>query len=97
MGIKAKMGDQFVSVEHLVLALADDVRFGEALFKAEGLTAKKIEAAVKEVSRCCLFGYVACSMVGGCIIQGGWAVVVCVCWHWLMMYAVVRPCSRLRG
>jgi ATP-dependent Clp protease ATP-binding subunit ClpB len=49
MGIKAKMGDQFVSVEHLVLALADDVRFGEALFKAEGLTPKKIEAAVKEV------------------------------------------------
>jgi ATP-dependent Clp protease ATP-binding subunit ClpB len=49
MGIKAKMGDQFVSVEHLVLALADDVRFGEALFKAEGLTTKKLEAAVKEV------------------------------------------------
>ena len=49
MGIKAKMGDTFVSVEHLVLALADDVRFGEALFKAEGLTVKKLEAAVKEV------------------------------------------------
>ncbi|WIA37072.1 hypothetical protein OEZ86_014046 [Tetradesmus obliquus] len=49
MGIKAKMGDTFVSVEHLVLALADDVRFGEALFKAEGLTVKKLEAAVKEI------------------------------------------------
>jgi ATP-dependent Clp protease ATP-binding subunit ClpB len=55
MGIKAKMGDQFVSVEHLVLSLADDVRFGEALFKAEGLTAKKLEAAVKEVS--CASGF----------------------------------------
>jgi hypothetical protein len=40
-----------------VLALADDVRCGEALFKAEGLTAKKIEAAVKEV------GFAAYSVV----------------------------------
>jgi hypothetical protein len=37
------------------LALADDVRFGEALFKAEGLTPKKIEAAVKKVRGCLLW------------------------------------------
>lgn len=49
MNIKSKMGDEFVSVEHLVLALADDVRFGESLFKQEGLTKAKLEAAVKEV------------------------------------------------
>lgn len=50
MTLKGKMGDQFVSVEHLVLALADDTRFGEQLFKAEGLTKAKLDAAVKEVS-----------------------------------------------
>lgn len=49
MNIKSKMGDQFVSVEHLVLALVDDVRFGEQLFKQEGLTRTKLDEAVKEV------------------------------------------------
>ena len=49
MNLKGKMGDQFVSVEHLVLALADDVRFGEQLFKQEGLTKAKLDEAVKEV------------------------------------------------
>ena len=49
MEAKAKMGDAFVSVEHLVLALADDARFAEALFKTEGLTKSKLEDAVKEV------------------------------------------------
>jgi ATP-dependent Clp protease ATP-binding subunit ClpB len=49
MELKAKMGDAFVSVEHLVLALAEDSRFGEALFKGEGLTKAKLDEAVKEV------------------------------------------------
>ncbi len=43
MELKDKWGDQFVSVEHLVLALADDPRFGAMLFKNEGLTNKKLE------------------------------------------------------
>jgi ATP-dependent Clp protease ATP-binding subunit ClpA len=51
MDLKKKWGDQFCSVEHLVLALAADTRFGEALFKAEGLTKAKLEEAVKEVRR----------------------------------------------
>jgi len=38
MELKKKWGDQFCSVEHLVMALAGDVRFAEALFKQEGLT-----------------------------------------------------------
>lgn len=49
MELKAKMGDSFVSVEHLVLALADDPRFGEGLFRGEGLTRAKLDEAVKEV------------------------------------------------
>lgn len=43
MELKAKMGDSFVSVEHLVLALAEDTRFGASLFKGEGLTQAKLE------------------------------------------------------
>eukprot|EP00967_Tisochrysis_lutea_P111118 scaffold174465_cov20-Tisochrysis_lutea.AAC.1 len=43
MELKDKWGDQYVSVEHLVLALADDPRFGATLFKNEGLTNKKLE------------------------------------------------------
>jgi hypothetical protein len=38
-----------VCVLALVPVLADGGCLGEALFKVEGLTAKKIEAAVKEV------------------------------------------------
>jgi ATP-dependent Clp protease ATP-binding subunit ClpA len=51
MALKGKWGDQFVSVEHLVLAMADDSRFGEQLYKQEGLTKAKMEEAVKEVWR----------------------------------------------
>lgn len=36
------MGDQFVSVEHLVAALAEDQRFCEAALKAEGLTKESL-------------------------------------------------------
>ena len=49
MALRGKMGDSFVSVEHLVLALVDDARFVEGLFKSEGLTRAKLEAAVTEV------------------------------------------------
>jgi hypothetical protein len=40
---KSKWGDTYVSVEHLVLALAEDPRFGAALFRAEGITLDKLE------------------------------------------------------
>lgn len=43
MDLKGKWGDQFVSVEHLMLALSDDPRFGAAMFKAEGITHDKLE------------------------------------------------------
>eukprot|EP00775_Hariotina_reticulata_P013873 gene13873-13992_t len=49
MTLKGKWGDQFVSVEHLVLALADDSRFGEQLYKQEGLTKAKLDEAIKDV------------------------------------------------
>ncbi len=49
MEIKDKWDDKFVSVEHLLLALVEDARFGAKLFRGEGLTKPKLEAAIKEV------------------------------------------------
>ncbi|KAL6751303.1 ClpB chaperone, Hsp100 family [Haematococcus lacustris] len=49
MELKSSMGDAFVSVEHLVLALAEDVRFGSHLFRAEGIVADKLKEVVTEV------------------------------------------------
>ncbi|KAG2435116.1 hypothetical protein HXX76_007201 [Chlamydomonas incerta] len=49
MELQSKWGDQFVSIEHLVAAMAEDSRFGEGLFKAEGLTKDKLDAAIKDV------------------------------------------------
>jgi len=49
MELKAKWGDKFVSVEHLLLALAEDVRFGANLFKNEGLTISKLEQAIRDI------------------------------------------------
>ena len=47
--LKAGMGDAYVSVDHLLLALASDTRACAALLKAEGLDLKALEAAVKQV------------------------------------------------
>ena len=47
--LKEQWRDQFVSVEHLVLALVDDARFGKRTLEAEGLTKAKLENAIKEM------------------------------------------------
>mmetsp|Transcript_40635 Transcript_40635/g.96531 ORF Transcript_40635/g.96531 Transcript_40635/m.96531 type:complete len:899 (+) Transcript_40635:111-2807(+) len=47
--LKASWGDEYVSIEHLLLALNEDVRFGESLMRQEGITAKKLEDAIKEI------------------------------------------------
>jgi ATP-dependent Clp protease ATP-binding subunit ClpB len=41
--LRTKMGDSFTSVEHLVLGLAEDSRFGAALLKGEALTVANLE------------------------------------------------------
>ena len=51
MELQAKWGDQFVSIEHLVAAMAEDGRFGESLFKAEGLTKDKLDAVRRRRGR----------------------------------------------
>ncbi|KAL4458733.1 hypothetical protein ABPG75_013598 [Micractinium tetrahymenae] len=47
--LKAKWKDQYVSVEELVMALAEDPRFGEQLFRESGLTKERLEEVIQEI------------------------------------------------
>jgi len=47
--VKAKMGDDFVSIDHLLLACCDDARCGTQLLAAAGLPRAKLEEAVKQI------------------------------------------------
>lgn len=47
--LKKQWKDSFVSVEHLVVALADDPRFGAQLLRNMGCTKVAIETAVKDI------------------------------------------------
>ena len=47
--VKAKMGDDFVSVDHLLLACCDDQRCGAQLLTAVGVPKAKLEEAVKQI------------------------------------------------
>ena len=48
---KAAMGDDFVAVEHLVLAIVKDDRFGGAMLAEIGVNANQIEGAVKTLRK----------------------------------------------
>ena len=47
--VKSKWGDDFVSVEHMVLAFEDDARFGRQLLRNEGLDSAKLDEAIKAI------------------------------------------------
>ena len=47
--IKKEWKDDFTSVEHLVLAMLDDPRFGRKLLKDAGLNATKLTQAIKDI------------------------------------------------
>ena len=47
--IRARMKDSFISIEHLLLAFADDERIGRRLLKGLNLDAAKLEATIKSV------------------------------------------------
>ncbi len=47
--VKADWRDEFVSVEHMLLAFVNDTKFGTQLLKDANLDKTKIEAAVKEI------------------------------------------------
>ena len=46
---KSKWKDEFVSVEHLLQALAEDQRFGQNLLKNANIDMKGLEMAIKDV------------------------------------------------
>ena len=48
-GIKKEWKDDFTSVEHLVLAMLNDPRFGRKLLKDAGLDATKVTQAIKDI------------------------------------------------
>jgi hypothetical protein len=71
MDAMSSMSDQFVSVEHLVLAMVEDSRFGEALLRGEGLSRDKLKDAIKEIrgsnkvgGQGCAAGPVAAAVAG---------------------------------
>ena len=47
--VKADWRDEFVSVEHMLLAFVDDTKFGTELLKGANLDKAKLEEAVKEI------------------------------------------------
>ncbi len=47
--LKQKWGDAYVSVEELLLALAEDTRFVKDLLRQEGMTAQQLEEAIMEI------------------------------------------------
>ncbi len=70
--LKGEMGDDFVSVEHLLLAYPDDARFGASVLQAEGLDDEKLREAVKavrhfSVNPCANVSVLACS--GASVLQ----------------------------
>ncbi len=46
---RQNMGDEFISIEHLLVGLVDDDRLGKKLFRNLGCDRKKLEAAIKKV------------------------------------------------
>lgn len=46
---RAKLKDEYISIEHLLLAFADDERIGRRLFKGFSLDAAKLDVAIKAV------------------------------------------------
>lgn len=47
--LKAAWKDDFVSVEHLVLAFLEDPRFGQKLLKDERVDKAKLDKAIKDI------------------------------------------------
>ena len=48
-GYRKDLGDEYISIEHLLLAYAKDDRFGKALFKEFGLAEDKLRTIIEQV------------------------------------------------
>lgn len=97
MGLRDKMGDSFVSVEHLVLALADDARCCEGLFKGEGLSRAKLDEAVKEVRGGGLASMSPCSRFVFHGFDGTPQAAACITHTHTHTHAVARSHTRARA
>lgn len=47
--LRKQFGDEFISIEHLVLAYAQDTRFGKALLQEAGLDEKKLKDTIQQI------------------------------------------------
>jgi len=47
--MRKKMGDDFISIEHMVLAFAQDDRFGKELFRELGITEASLRQAIDQI------------------------------------------------
>ncbi|MEB3228747.1 MAG: ATP-dependent chaperone ClpB [Synechocystis sp.] len=47
--VQKKYGDDYISIEHLMLAYAQDDRFGKALYQELGLTADKLNTIIEQI------------------------------------------------
>ncbi len=47
--LRKQFGDEFISIEHLVLAYAQDTRFGKALLLEAGLDEKKLKDTIQQI------------------------------------------------
>lgn len=45
---RADLGDKRMTVEHMVLAMAEDARFGEIISVAEGLDQESLKKAIRK-------------------------------------------------
>jgi ATP-dependent Clp protease ATP-binding subunit ClpB len=46
---RQSLEDEYISIEHLILALAQDDRFGKSLYQEFGLNEEKLKAVIKEI------------------------------------------------
>ena len=46
---KKDYGDEFISIEHLILTYANDLRFGKSLFQELGITEAKLKQAIQSI------------------------------------------------
>jgi len=46
---RSSLGDEYISIEHLILALAQDDRFGKSLYQEFGLNEEKLKQVIKDI------------------------------------------------
>ena len=102
--IKADWQDEFVSVEHMLLAFLDDTKFGTQLLKDVNLDKAKLEAAIKEIrgsnrvtDQVCSFTHITCCtyhMLAQWKAMASYTHIMCTVYCHSKLYI---PCSLVKG